>query len=513
MAGVNITEVHLLSVPLENDYLHTLYFASKDAQSSYFLGKEKHKGTEYSYQRKDGKIRFHKQYDALLDCNYVMYKNSYYSNKWFYAFITNMEYKDDGMTEISIETDVIQSWMFDYTVKSSFVEREHVSNDTVGLHTVPETLETGEYICNELVRTTDLQDYSIVMMVTEWASSDNRPLACNYGGVWASGGAYICSSMQEMLNLLQLYDNDGKGDAVTCVYICPTKIINNTSTDLKFSGNSSPTKLDFSFPSQTTIDGYTPKNKKLLCYPYNYILMSNNAGSSNVLRYENFDSTTCTFEIAGVPTVGGSIKCAPKNYKGIDRIQEEGIMLGKFPALSWSSDLYTNWLTQNAVNIGVGIGSSALQIVGGIASMATGAGAMAGVGMVASGLMGVTSSVGQIYQHSLTPASAKGNVNGGDINTAYKMNLFYFYKMSIKEEYARIIDEYFTMYGYKVNRVKVPEKNHRANFWYTKTIDVNIDGPIPMEDMKKIKDCYNRGITFWKNASNIGNYSVSNTIS
>jgi hypothetical protein len=68
------------------------------------------------------------------------------------------------------------------------------------------------------------------------------------------------------------------------------------------------------------------------------------------------------------------------------------------------------------------------------------------------------------------------------------------------------------MFGYKVNRVKVPNKAHRSRFWYTKTIDVNIDGNIPNNDLQVIKNCYNNGITFWRNVAEIQNYSLSNDI-
>ena len=186
-------------------------------------------------------------------------------------------------------------------------------------------------------------------------------------------------------------------------------------------------------------------------------------------------------------------------------------MCGKFPTMSWSQDLYTNWLTQNAVNIGVGIASNALGIIGGAGLLGAGGG-MAGAGMITSGALGIASSIGQIYEHSLQPPVAKGNTNGGDINTCNSKNKFYFYHMTIKAEYAQIIDNYFSMFGYKVNRVKVPNKAHRARWWYTKCIDVNIDGPVPNDDMQKIKNAYNDGITFWRNASEIQNYSLSNNI-
>lgn len=55
-----------------------------------------------------------------------MYQNTHYSNKWFYAFILGMEYINDNTTRIQIATDVFQTWQFDVTYKSSFVEREMI---------------------------------------------------------------------------------------------------------------------------------------------------------------------------------------------------------------------------------------------------------------------------------------------------------------------------------------------------------------------------------------------------
>ena len=512
MNNPNISKVYLLDVPLENDYKNTLYFTNASSQQSYFQNNIVKSYTDFSYQRKDNIIRVPEQYDKVYNCNYVMYQNSYYSNKWFYAFITDIKYINDGMTEIKIETDVIQTWLFDYTVKSSFVEREHVSNDTVGLHTVPENVELGEYTSNGMIRDNELGDLVYVIQVTEWVSGA-KPLAVNFGGVYAPGGAYICTSITQVVNIISALDQAGKGDAVTNVYIVPRKIIEVSESSLQYEGQADPITYNIEFPKQTTLDGYTPVNKKLLTYPYNYLLLDNNNGSSNILQYENWvNSNNCLFEVAGVPTVGGSIKCVPSQYKNQGRFQQEGVMCGKFPICGWVNDTYTNWLTQNAVNIGIGVATSGLEIIGGVGLMATGAGAVGGAGAITSGALGIANSVGQIYQHSLIPNSAKGNTNGGDINTCYNMNKFYFIKMSIKEEYARIIDEYFNMFGYKVNRVKVPNKAHRSSYWYTKCIDVSINGNIPQNDMQKIKNCYNNGIRFWRNASNIEDFSVSNGI-
>ena len=78
-----------------------------------------------------------------MSYNYVMYQNSHYSNKWFYAFIINMEYRADNLTYITIGTDVFQTWQFDMTFKESYVEREHVAvaDDTVYKNFEPENIE------------------------------------------------------------------------------------------------------------------------------------------------------------------------------------------------------------------------------------------------------------------------------------------------------------------------------------------------------------------------------------
>lgn len=519
----NITKVYLMNCLLEKDYAHTMYFASASAQQEYFQ-KRKQSGmtfTDVSYQRKDHVIRIPKHIDSLhaAKVNYCMYQNENYSNKWFYCFITDMKYINDGVTEVHIQTDCIQTWMFDITVKHSFVEREHAASDEIGENTIDEGLELGEYICDGVVKDEDLKTCNYVILTTAWTTSveetDDKPLAVNMGGIFYAGGAYICETMSEVVNIVQVLSNMGKADAITAVYMVPKSIINNTSGSLQFSGQTAPVTHTVTVSKPDTVNTYTPKNKKLLTYPYVYILNSNNAGSANVLRYEFFENSSCAFKVSGIPVVGGSIKCCPYLYKGATaENQEEGIMCGKFPTLSWSADMFTNWLTQNSVNIALGIGAGAVQVVGGIATIAAtgGTGAAIGGAGVVGGIQSIASTLAQVHQQSFTPNSARGNTNGGDIATASKVNTFYFYKMSIKEEHARVIDEYFSMFGYKCNRVKVPEKNHRQNYWYTKTIDANIIGGIPQDDLQTIKDCYNRGITFWKTEDNFRNYSVSNNI-
>lgn len=83
--------------------------------------------------------------------------------------------------------------------------------------------------------------------------------------------------------------------------------------------------------------------------------------------------------------------------------------------------------------------------------------------------------------------------------------------MSIKNEYARVIDNFFSMYGYKTNLVKLPNLSNRSKWNYVKTINANILGDIPQKDLQKIKDLFNNGITLWHNPLYFLDYSQTNS--
>lgn len=522
MANTIISKVYLLDTPLKNDYKDTFYFGSKATQETYFQGRIKHTFNNVSYLRKDQVIKLNVQYDTICTCNYLMYQNTAYSNKWIYCFIKDMKYISEGVTEVEIETDVIQTWLFDYTVNRSFVEREHVSDDTVGKHTINENLEVGEYICNLMQEDSQSDRMFIYLAYSDYSGSSTSNIRGNlYGGIYSGMGLDCYNTTTEgvksLNNQLTNYDKAGKSDSINAIFMGPAWLYepslgyeNFTAGVIEPStGSKSYTiKVD----KQTTLNGYTPRNKKLLCYPYNYLSASNNSGNAAIYKYEEFATSDCQFIVQGVITPGMSIRMHPFSYKGVGNNYDEGLTAGKYPVCSWNSDAYTNWLTQNSVNNALSIGSGVLQIAAGV-GMAIGTGGLGmavGGGSVAGGISTIAGVMAQKHQASLVPDQLRGNTNSGDVVTASHVNKFMFYKMSVKQEVAKVIDNYFDMFGYTVNEVKVPNKNHRANHWYTKTIDANITGEIPGNDLQKIKDCYNQGISFWKTPSNIYRYDLAN---
>lgn len=195
------------------------------------------------------------------------------------------------------------------------------------------------------------------------------------------------------------------------------------------------------------------------------------------------------------------------------------------PILDFNQDVYADWLltNSNSLNnqkfwgraqqtIGIGMGIAGAILIG------SGVGAGFGVGLLGTGF-GLTMNGGNLINqavatqkdHSMFPDSIGGLSSASDINACSNTNGFWFYDYTIKSEFARVIDNYFDMYGYKVNSLEVPNLHTRINWNFLKIIDPNIEGAnIPDIDMNKFKQQLQIGITFWHNASTFRDYSQSN---
>lgn len=533
------TDLYLLKLPIELNDENQLTFANATAQASYFLSLDKIGETDFTYQRRENAIRYPAHIDSILQYNYVMYKNENYTNKWFYARIMNMEYINDGMTLISIEEDTFQTWQFDLNYSQCFVEREHVNNDTVGLHTLPERFELGEPVQNSSTniapdkevwtsgKTEKLTNkYMIIFQVTELPTGSygiSNPHEYNsvYSGLFLLG----VKTASDATSLIYKYDQEDKSEAIVAIFMAPTEFFDGCEFSNIMTGYGNVTvyypKIEtgatnlcdsaYTITRPSTLDGYTPKNGKMLCFPFSYITVDNNSGTCITQRFESFGtSSTPSYWMAGALCQGCSIKLLPVDYKGSGTSAEnynEGVVAPKLPICGWSSDYFVNWETQNAVNIPLTIGSS---IVG--AGMGLASGNPLGVlGGVVSSVSKIAGLIDQRYQASLVPDQAKGNANSGDLNIAYQ-RFFTVKCMSVKAEYARVIDNYFSTYGYLVNTTKVPNVTGRTNWNFVKTVGSAIHADIPSESCDRINHMFDNGLTLWHNPATFRDYTQPNTI-
>lgn len=548
------TDLYLLKVPLEMDNTNQLTFSNATAQYNYFNSLPKLGVDDFTYQRKDGTIRFSATFDDVISYNYVMYRNTGYSDKWFYAFIRDMQYVNDSVTSITIETDVWQTWCFSLNYKPVFVEREHVNDDTVGNNTVEEGLEIGEYQIVDL-RNSPLYENPAGVSGDAWVpcfcvtrfpddvnnlGTDGNVQYSNglIGGVFNSLHFFATNTIASATKIIQAYDDVGSGttsEAIVNIYMIPKCCVN-----IQNSGNTTLhgyslyaiknyfTTGTYQLQQPSVLaDNYTPVNKKLLTFPFSYFYLSNNSGEDIIYHYEDFPfetiggntARTMSYKKSIVPSTSLSAKLYFVKYKGWTetadygtKLYEYGINYAKVPVCAWETDYYTNWLTQNGINVNVGLAS-------GIAGGLLGAGASIATGNIvglASSAIGIGTTIGntlgELRRAETTPPQAQGNVNTGDFNYAFLRNSISFYHMSIKKEIAIIVDNYFSCYGYRVNKVKLPNITGRRNWNYVKTIGCYIEADIPQEDLQQIKSMFDKGITFWHNPATFADYSQNNDI-
>jgi hypothetical protein len=565
MAVTPTTNIKILKCPIELDNKNQLTFASVQEQFNYFNNLPYLEITDSYYQRKDSYIEYPAHIDTLIDYNYCMYQNENYTNKWFYAFITNMEYINDGTTRIYITTDVFQTWQFDITWKQSFVTREmiSVSDDVPGRNLVPEGLETGEY---KIIAKRDLDAMLrpiYIVAYTRNPKDDGFTQDTPDGqGVIANGivnGMYFCiCSVETIQGLLHTINSSGHGDAIMTVFTVPAFSLVGfngwTLDNLQHSilwwfvddFNADPLVVQLT-GTPSSLDGYTPRNQKLRTFPYTYIGFNPPNGSQKVFRFEDFETGTVGFAFQSEINQNPTIAITPQNYRGISGDSTQDVVfLSGYPTIGWITDYYNTWLaqqsgiidinmqqeqynyiynrslteSQNQVNAITGLlgafSSGMNKDYVGAASQGASAGYSYGTAQIRQEMADQNHEYyiqGQMAikeQQKLLPNQGKLTGSNATLLGYNLLSKNIFCTYSIKSQFARRIDKYFDMYGYATNELKIPNTNNRPNWNYVKTEGANIIGTFNQEDLQTLKLIFDNGVTLWHNPSTFLDYSQNN---
>lgn len=491
----NIVKI-LKNIKINSDYKDTYYFNNATQQYNFFNSNVKFTFDKLNYTRKEKHIRVKKNVESLFDCNYIMYQNTNFSNKWFYGFITDIRYVSENVSDIFYSIDVMQTWLFDWELKTCFVEREHVSNDSIGRHTVDENLNIGELITIESI---DFEDLLPLKIGVAYHDPQNNFTGLLKGKIYTAIKYEFFDNPYYVNELLDSFDKEGIGDTVISIFMFPAALTATVGDEF------SPVPRSIIIPPNlTSLDnGYVPRNKKLFCYPYNYLEVTNNQGQANNYRYERFGlDGTIFFDAQASINPAPTVYLTPRNYNGELKNVSNGLTLGDFPICDWINDTYKNWLALNAFSTTVGFATSVVGLGVGVATGNPLA--------ISSGVISTANNIGALYEKSIEPNKLKGTVSGST-NITINKQTFTFNKKTITRETARIIDDFFDRYGYKINRNKIPNISSRPVWNYVKCGEVSISGNIINSHLNIIRENFLNGITFWKN-NNVGDYSQNNQI-
>ena len=112
-----------------------------------------------------------------------------------------------------------------------------------------------------------------------------------------------------------------------------------------------------------------------------------------------------------------------------------------------------------------------------------------------------------------SPASLKNT--GGDtlFNMQASDKKMYLYRYRINDVDCERLGWYFHMYGYKQNKVMIPNLKSRKRYNYIKTTQANLKtNGIPREHANTLAGIFNKGTTIWHvdNGITVKDYSMDN---
>jgi hypothetical protein len=588
-------------VPFSNDYKNTRWFDTATAQTNYFNSLTKvHQINFANFQRgENGRthINVNASLDALRSANYLRFRNGHYESKYFYAFVTKLEYINEKMTRVHFHIDVIQTYRFDWTFLPSFVEREHRplwnADGTPVINTLDEGLDYGaDYqtvevkkvlpndhkwlviVCKQVmhdgddkgkvtptvVGTVQPLTYYIVPFKDDDTVPDRVILKSNdttapfYGpisrpsevlkGVYTDTDAVnnvVSIFVTDYCGLVANYDDSGVSTEMTfadgyilkrvtlgtdpiynVIHVEKVKNFGTYSEDLgdKYSG----------YPSYT--------ESKLYMYPYSILVLDDFKGNRVEIKNEYISGTRSLMDIKGSLGTSNKTSYGFSNYSyggsayAVEMSNENALINSDPNDVPIVTDLLSAYLqgnknqiqTQKDAAIFHGIMGVTGSVVSGVSSAMNPARSVLGgnpMGALSAAVDGV-GHVGNSMLQIQALNSKQQDINNMPpqltkmgSNTAYsagnRYNGMFVIKKTVKAEYRAKLEQFFNMFGYKTNEVKVPNFHTRENWNYVKTVGCNIKGNFNNEDLNEIKAIFDNGITLWHTDA-IGSYGYTNGV-
>lgn len=521
------TKLRLYSgVPWSDEYEHVRLYSSKAELLDHLESYRKNiPGVDLSHLAPirvgnyDIRVPFTEM--KALNLNYLAFQNAGISNEWVFCFIDSIEWLSEKTTRINFSLDVFQNNFYDTNIKPCFVEYHHIPRreDGIGVNLVPVNLEAGETIVSQHKKL-DLTPTDCCIFVTRGTVEQSWFDGRVENGVycWGSIGHYDVTTddgLEKINGLLKEYNDQGAQDAVIGLFMSPKlcigalggKEIKPKTTSMQISGNA--------------FEGYKPKNKKLYSYPWLYCLADNNQGNTHIYRYEYSYNQDKSIEFDSYGTIATlpQVLTAPKNYKTRENLKhglmQEALINSSFPMCSFSSDTYRAWLAQNkssialsqvqtAVNSTIGLGTSIAGLAGGSLQ-----GGINGSSKTTSAFWDALGMLANQTDRSRNAGVTHGKALSENVMTGIKECGVDFYEMSCKRQFAEMADSFFEQFGYPINKITMPNLRSRSRWNYVKTSHCGFTGNIDLDQLKKLRNIFDNGVTLW-HTDDIGNYSLSN---
>lgn len=377
--GSPITDIMLCNVPWNVSYQNVILFNSIEAQQKYIA-----EHTIHSYVNakpvKNNLLSVPVNYDSLINCNYVAYKNRNFGNKWFYAFIVGRRYVNTKITELSIEIDSWGTYWKDMIRGPGYVVRQHTNVDAIGSNRIPESFELGNYVTigygvgrdsnNKPFLRDQMQaciwcsDYP----KDPWITSNMDIIGSNFNGLNYNGlyGLIVKSGLSPVSTVLESmfekFATDNKTNAIVAVTMVDRNLVSPSAAGENSPGQNYCIRHTYTYtpPSRSEFfEGYIPKNKKLYSFPYCMLEVNSMSGGIAQFSLEDFQSyiEDGNIKFQGFMDISPNANAcyAPLGYRMHDynnQVTKNSpnynyqIVLNNLPNCSYVTDSYKAWLAQ-----------------------------------------------------------------------------------------------------------------------------------------------------------------------
>ena len=546
MPTIPNTTLYVGVVPWNSDLKNVQSYESRAVQISTIQGLLSHKYEHINIIRRDSDLILKGVNENLTQCNYLMYQNKDISDKWYFAFIDNVQYNSLNSVIISHTIDVWQTYQFDITYYKNLILRSHVakSADTVGRWLAPEPIsvapefERKHNVFNDLSWTPQyvLHSTSVYNPSTKKyeykGNGTGASLSAEYGifvnndddvqtvvknyGKLSAAEALKSNDDDEYSNWIsdlltgQTIDKAVKLISTTSIsqlqdhrneliglYAIPAWMHSGTN---KYATNNIKKKdVTITLPTTTLACGYTPRNKKMLSSLCKAYLFYNENGFKLPLKPELFTSDTPVF----------TVKATELSTNGfLLQIGSYADYTAKTNKISYNCENRLGYDANTGLDKVLNTLTSAVGVVNSVGSVAS----QAFAGNVGGAVQGAVGAVQQSI--NMIDALGQRGVNtgaSGDImSITEKRAMPVFADVSPTEAQCRYIDDYLDVYGYAINEIgKISSyMKNRSNWNYIQVANCNIKVSAPNDDFNKLKQMFESGVTIWH--SHFGDYDQNN---
>jgi hypothetical protein len=455
-----------------------------------------------------GSFRIRRTINDLSYINYIAILNNANDRSPIFAFITNLNYIADDVTEVLFNIDLFSTYCQTLDYQDCYIKRMTVNNDAKYMWLQEENLTAGDYVVNST-----LEDYTVNWNFGFSAVTDSTGYPLNgkvYDNIFSVAEFKGYPDYGSVVEQLQYYNSHDKIDNVCDVLQYPRECGDSVG------GNNIHRAVDIKYIDMpTNIDGYVPKNNKLFNFPYVRCLIVSSDGESLELKPElttdNQGRIQYRKDVMVVPieqivvTVGNYSGYTASNNK-LDRLFITG-----FPQVTWASDNYRAWVARNKPARDFENDVIKGEIAYGIASK-----------NLIPTLIDTSQKLVNRYIEDQTAMITndqtihKGSNLGIDVATDTFGVISYV--QTIKAKQAELIDNYFNAFGYAINKVSFFRPS-RTRFDYVETSG-NIfrrkseGAGVPNLAIDRLNSVANSGIRIWHSISelNRGNLVDRNSI-